>query len=220
MILSAALTLLAQPAEPPLVQPELSLEALAPRRTSLIDFAEDDEDEGRTMLRYTYLELGYQTTEIDELGEDADGLRGRASLGLLGFLYVFGDYRNSSTDITDTDTDSFSLGVGGHFGLTKSLDLLGEGAWLYSDTDGFDADNGWTAFAGARWLAVPWYKGGLEINGGFRWIDIANVYSDDTNGAWELGGRVHFLTMLSVGARYTFLENSDSTWTVDARIAF
>ena len=75
------------------------------------------------------------------------------------------------------------------------------------------------AFAGARWMPLPWDGGGLEANGGFRWIDQEAILSDDAVGAWELGARVHFLKLFSVGATYQFLED-DSRYGFDARVSF
>jgi hypothetical protein len=217
-IAPATLALLATPSQPSVDRvyaPALTAEspALAPF------FAAPILGDRSGLLSYTYVELGYQTADIDALGEDADGLIGRGSLGLLGFLHVFVDYRNASTDITDTSSDTWALGVGGHFGFTETLDGVGEVSWLYSDTDGFDSDSGWAAFAGARWICLPWDGGGIEVNGGFRWIDIENVFSDDSNGAWEAGARLHFLKFLSVGLGYAFVED-DSQWKVDARFSF
>jgi hypothetical protein len=72
---------------------------------------------------------------------------------------------------------------------------------------------------GARWMPLPWDGGGLELDGGFRWIDLKGLLSDTQTSAWEVGARVHFLKMLSVGASYTFLEQ-DKQWGLNARVAF
>ena len=183
--------------------------------------AQDDDFE----LSYTYVELGYGTTDLDEVDDDTDEIYGRASLGLFGFLHAFLDYKNSSTDFEDTDSDLWGLGVGGHFGvLEERLDLIGEVEWLYADLssdidDLDDSDSGWSAFAGARWLALPWDRGGLEVNGGYRFIDLEALYSDDSINAWEIGTRLHFLKLFSVGAKYQMLEDDDFLG-VDARVSF
>ncbi len=181
--------------------------------------------EGETPnFSYTYIELGYAVTDLDKLDDDAKGLRGRASLGLLNFLYVFLDYDNATTDFQDSKSDTWGLGAGAHVSLRPGLDLLGEAAWLSndisSDLSTLDESNtGWTALAGARWMPVPWDGGGLELDGGYRWIDLKGLLSDERTGAWEVGARVHFLKMLSVGATYSFLEQ-DRQWGLDARVSF
>lgn len=173
---------------------------------------------------YTYVELGLGSLDVDNYDKDSDTLYGRASLGLFDFLYVFLDYQNQSTDFEDTDTDLFGLGVGGHIAATERIDFVGEASWLTADVSSDlsnldDNNDGWTAFAGARWMALPVGNGGLELNGGFRWIDIKGVLSDDEVGAWEAGARYHFLKLFSLGAKYEFLED-DGFWGVDARVSF
>ena len=106
----------------------------------------------------------------------------------------------------------------------SKLDLVGEIAWMYDDLSSdtvsdLDSNNGWTARVGGRWMVLPTSSGGLEIDGGFRWIDREALLSSDEVGAWDLGGRFHFLNALSVGANYTFLED-DGRWGVNARFSF
>jgi opacity protein-like surface antigen len=173
---------------------------------------------------YTYLQLGYAVTDLDTIDDDAKGLTGRASLGLLNILYIFLDYTNQTTDFQDSSSDAFGLGAGVHFPLTPDLDVLGEAAWLSNDIASDlstlnDSNTGWTAMAGARWMPLPWEGGGLELDGGYRWIDLKSLLSDDTTGAWEVGARAHFLKMFSVGAAYTFLDQ-DRQWGVNARVSF
>jgi hypothetical protein len=184
-------------------------------------FAEPGDD---WKFSYTYVELGLGKYDIDDFDEDSDTLYGRASLGLFNFLYVFLDYSNQSTDFEDTDTDMFGLGVGGHFDVSNRLNLVGEASWLSADVSSDlpnldDKNDGWMAFAGARYMALPIGNGGLEVNGGFRWIDVKGVFSDDEIGAWEAGARYHFNHLLSAGAKYQFLED-DGFWGIDARVSF
>lgn len=181
-------------------------------------------DDGAFHFSYTYIQLGYSATKLDKINDDATGLRGRASVGLLGFLYVFLDYANQTTDFENSKSDSYGLGLGAHFPLHRNVDLVGEASWLSNDISSDlstldESNDGWGAFAGARILSVPWEGGGLEWNGGFRWIDLKGFASDERTGAWEVGARAHFLGHLSVGASYTFLEQ-DRQWGLDARLSF
>ncbi|MBK7641431.1 MAG: hypothetical protein IPJ19_00030 [Planctomycetes bacterium] len=193
----------------------------APKLAALYETGTDD---GTFHFSYTYLELGYSSTNLDKLDDDAKGLRGRASLGLLGFAYVFLDYANETTDFQNSKSDTYGLGAGVHIPLQPKIDLVGEAAWLSNDissdlTTLDESNTGWTALAGARVLAVPWDGGGLEWNGGYRWIDLKGFASDEKTGAWEVGARAHFLKMFSVGATYSFLEQ-DRQWGLNARISF
>jgi opacity protein-like surface antigen len=173
---------------------------------------------------YTFLQLGYSVTNLDTIDDDAKGLNGRASLGLFDVLYVFLDYSNKTTNFQNTNADLYGLGAGAHVSVMPKLDLVGEAAWLSSDIGSDlstlnESNDGWTAMAGARWMPVPWEGGGLELDGGFRWIDLKGLLSDTQTGAWEVGARFHFLKMFSIGAEYSFLEQ-DRQWGLDARVSF
>lgn len=218
-LLATALALSASPALDP--RP-----TLLPDPSPLASFLAPAAEKKEADFSYTYVQLGYYSTDVDVVDESSDAIYGRASLGLFDFLYVFLDYANESIDALsdDIDSDQFGIGVGAHFGVAPKLDLVGEAAYLYADlssdlSDYDDTSNGWMAFAGGRWMPLPWDGGGLEVNGGFRWIDQEGILSDDQTGAWELGGRLHFLKLFSVGATYQFLED-DSRYGFDARVSF
>lgn len=205
-----------------LLAPSTPIDAPPPSLAALYIPAE----EGRNAsdFSYTFLQLGYSSTQLDALDDDAKGLTGRASLGLFDFLYVFLDYANQTTDYQNTDADLYGLGAGAHFSVMPRLDLVGEAAWISndiaSDLSTLDESNdGWTAMAGARWMPLPWEGGGLELDGGYRWIDMQGLLSDEQTGAWEVGARFHFLKLFSIGAKYTFLEQ-DQQWGLDARVSF
>ena len=220
LALYSALTLLCPAAE----QPLSPAPALVAEPSSLAALYDTGADDGAFHFSYTFLQLGYSVTDLDEIDDDAAGLTGRASLGLFDLLYVFLDYANATTDFQDSDSDSFGLGAGVHFALTPQFDAVGEAAWLSNDIASDlgtldDSNTGWTAMAGGRFMAMPWDGGGLELNGGFRWIDMKGFLSDEETGAWEVGARLHFLKLFSVGAEYSFLED-DRQWGLNARVSF
>ena len=211
MLLAATLVLI-----PPAPLPGPALEARPVARPF--------DDKAHQDFSYTYVQLGYSVTDLDAIDDDSKGLAGRASLGLFSLLYLFLDYSNPTTDFNNTDADNFGLGAGVHFSVAPRFDLLGEAAWLSNDISSDlstlnESNDGWTAKAGARWMPLPWEGGGLELDGGFRWIDMKGLLSQEETSAWEVGARVHFLKMLSVGAEYTFLEQ-DNQWGVNARVSF
>ena len=189
--------------------------------------AVSSQDEGAASgfeFSYTFIELGVGFYDIDDFDENSETIYGRASLGFLDLLYVFLDYQNQSTDFQNTDTDLFGLGVGIHVDASPHLDFVGEASWLTADVSSDlanldDSNDGWSAFAGARYLALPVNDGGLELNGGFRWIELEGVLSDDQVGAWEAGARYHFGRLFSLGGTYQFLED-DGFWGVDMRFSF
>lgn len=188
--------------------------------------------EKSSLLSYTYLEVGYFSTDVDTFDESTDSVYGRLSIDLFDLVYVFADYTTESIDDVsqgaptgDVDNDQFGLGVGVHFNVAPDLDVLGEAAWLYNDisSDQFsnldDTNNGWTAFGGARWLVLPWPTGGLELNGGVRWTDLPTLLSDDEVISWEAGARAHFIEFLSIGLRLQ-LQEDDRTYAINARASF
>lgn len=165
---------------------------------------------------YTFVEVGAVKYDVDNADDDVDIYYGRASLELFKIFHVFGEYQNQSTDFANTDTDLFSLGVGAQLGILPKIDVFGEVAWLYNDVSSDldeldDTNSGYELFAGARWMALPWERGGLEINGGLGYVDLKNsLASDDEAVEWELGARAHFLKLLSVGLTYAMIEDDDA----------
>ncbi|MBI5431268.1 MAG: hypothetical protein HZA52_00375 [Planctomycetes bacterium] len=174
---------------------------------------------------YTYLEVGAVSFDVDVIDDEADVHYGRASIELLGFLYVFGGHSNLSIDYQNTDTDLIELGAGAHVNVVPKLDLFGEVGWLYADVSSDltaldDTTNGYEVFGGARWMVLPWSGGGLELNGGLGYVDLENqVSSDDKTTFWEVGVRVHVLEVPSVGATYSKLEDDDQV-SAGVRLSF
>jgi hypothetical protein len=200
-----------------------ALAAFDPPPASALDpalFLGNDKED----FSYTYAQAGYTVTDLDELDDDAKGFAARGSLNLLHFFNLFVDYERQTTDFDDASADMYGLGVGAHLGLIPRLDFLAEVSWLYDKIDSdtifdSDSDTGWMGYGGVRFMALPWEGGGLELDGGFRFIDIDSLLSDGTVSAWEVGARVHVLKLLSIGAAYTFLED-DHRIGVNVRVSF
>lgn len=174
------------------------------------------EGDADSVLSYTYVELGAAQQDVDDIDEDVDVFYGRASLNLFVFFYLFAGYSNQSTDFEDTDSDQYSLGVGAHFGILPNLDLFAEVAGLYSDAssdvDEFDgSEAGYRVAAGARYLAIPWFSGGLELNATVGQLNLDNhIGSSDDPVFWGLGARAHFAKFFSVGLNYELIEDDSA----------
>jgi len=168
-----------------------------------------------SILSYTYLEIGAAKTDVDDLDDDVDIFYGRGSLNLLVWFYLFGEYSNQSTDFENTDTDLITLGAGAHFGILPNLDLVGEVGFLYNDVSSDldeldDSDTGYRVSGGARWFAMPWASGGLELNAAVGTMKLDNnLGSDDEPLFWNFGARVHFVRFLSVGLNYEQAEDDE-----------
>ena len=197
----------------------------APERPSALAKALAPAEEDEYHFSYTYVEAGYYSTSGDCTGGSSDAWGLDASIGLLGFLRVFGGYSSDSATVNggggSVDTDSYYLGVGGYWGLAPRLDLVGDIQWIYDDlsTDTVSnldtSNNGWSALVGARWLVLPVGHGGLELDGGANYVDRVN------GGQWGgiLGARYHFLKALSAGLEYQFLQDEDR-WGINVRFSF
>jgi hypothetical protein len=184
------------------------------------------EEEGRRddfKFDYSYVELGYTQTDVDAANENLDAWHLRGSFEFMKFLYGFAGYSVGSSDFDNADVDAFDLGIGGHFAVMKRLDLLGEVAWLWNNIDGdlggSDSDTGFSVFVGARFLVLPFNRGGLEVNGGLRRTEIDGFSSDRITNSFELGARVHFMNRFSVGLTYADMED-DSRIGIDGRFSF
>jgi hypothetical protein len=184
--------------------------------------APDDHDPSGWNFSYTYLEAGAARYDVENVADEADVYYGRVSLGLLGFLYGFGQYTNLALDFENRDTDLIELGVGAHFGLMPNLDLFAEVGWLYTDISsdlGDNDDTGYGVEGGVRWMVLPWPSGGLELGGSLGYFDLDGVSDEDRPFFWTAGARVHFLEALSVGAAYEKIEDDDQV-VVNVRWSF
>jgi hypothetical protein len=198
------------PPDPALFDPNAAL--VAPSSLAPLPLFGDDAG----WASYTYIEAGFTTYDVEELDDDnVDTYYARGSLGLFSILYGFAEYENSSIDFENTDTNQVTLGAGAHFEPLSALSLYGEIGWLYNSVSSDDGDvdgteNGYRVEGGARWMALPWSGGGLEVNGALGYIDVDNYIASDENPTyWNLGARVHFLGHLSVGATYERIDVDD-----------
>lgn len=178
----------------------------------------------KTDFSYTWAEAGYATTKLDTANEYAHALFLRASIGFLSYFHVFGGVEREDTSFDNSRVDAYDVGGGVQIPILKSLDAVGEVSWLYNYIDSdhlFDKDTntGVSLYAGGRWMPLDWSGGGLEIDGGYRYTDITSLLSDKVTNAIEVGARVHFLSHLSVGATYAFIEK-DRELLVDLRFSF
>lgn len=196
--------------------------ALAPSAPALL--AADDDP----TFSYTFVEIGTNfydpdfDSSVDD--DDVDSYYGKASLNLFKFFYLFAGYENQNFEFEDTDADLIRLGVGGHVSVTPKLDLQADIAWLYadiaSDLDELDDTNGYEVRGGARWMPFAWSGGGVELNGGLTYQGIDyEITDDDGLFGWDAGVRVHFLRLLSVGASYGMLEDTDVVM-LNGRVSF
>ena len=181
-----------------------------------------ESDGGVLKLSYTYLELGFTQFDPDQIDDEADAYYARASIEI-AFIYLFGQYEKQEFDTNNLELNNVQLGFGAHFDIGERLDLQGDIAWLYSDfSDDVSLsgdENGYQVRAGLRFLLLPWGGGGLEGEGNLVYRDIDNGVAEDGVFGGQVGARVHFLRLLSVGAMYTQVKD-DTELGFNARLSF
>jgi len=80
-------------------------------------------------FNYTFAEAGYRNVNSDPL--DGDGVRVSLSYGATDYIHIVGDYSRMWIDDVDgasnvsIDLDEFKVGFGGHYPITKKIDLAG-----------------------------------------------------------------------------------------------
>jgi hypothetical protein len=147
-------------------------------------------------MDYSYAELGYVDTQLDDDGfdVDGDGFALRGSLAVHPNFFVFAGYQDLSFDF-DVDTSLLEVGGGAHWPLSDKIDIIGKLGIVKAELDAgpFDADDDGFLF-GARVRGVVAPK--FELEGGFDYRDLDEA-GDDTTIVFE--GRYFFLEQLAGG---------------------
>lgn len=155
-------------------------------------------------MSYSFVDAAYVQTDIDGVGSSADGFGLRGSIGFAENWFAFADY--SAQSVQGIDIDFISVGIGGHYGFTESLDLVGRVGYTEVNLDaggGLNADdNGYLVDLGLRGRVGD----AVELEGGVHYTDFSDG-GDDT--AFYVGGRFHFNKTWALGAEYQ--DGSDSS---------
>lgn len=161
-------------------------------------------------MSYNYVDLAYVDQDIDGVGPSADGFGLRGSVGFAENWLAFADY--SSTSVQGIDIELLAVGIGGHYGLTDQLDLVGRAGYYEVNLDaggGINADdNGYLLDLGLRGQVTE----GVELEGGARYTDLSDGGNDT---AVYVGGRFHFNKTWALGAEY---QSGDDVSTILAYV--
>ena len=148
-------------------------------------------------MSYRYLQIGYLETDIDGLGDNADGFGTRGSFAFANNFFVFTEI--SKQEVLDIDIDQYAVGIGGHYPLAANLDLVGRIGWASAEIDaggGLDVDgDGYLAGVGVRARAGEH----LQFEAGVVHVDYGSG-ADDTG--VELAARYHFNKNWAAGLEY------------------
>lgn len=163
-------------------------------------------------MSYTYVDLAYVHLDQDNRGSN-DGGALRGSFGIAENFLVFAEYvgfpRGNATNL-----NLYSAGIGGHFGLTDRMDVVGRIGWAGADVGSFN-DSGFIASLGLR--GRPKEKVELEAN--VIYTDFGSSVGDATELA--LAGRYFFSERIAVGLEVrTSLFDRDQAQTILAGVRF
>jgi hypothetical protein len=188
---------------------------------AVLPLAAQAEDGGG--MSYSYVDLNWVNVDVDDsslgINESADGFGLRGSFGFAENFFGFAEYRTVEGDIsgTDFDIDQLAVGLGGRYGISDNVDLVGRLGYTEVDVavSGFgsaDAD-GYLVSAGLRGELTD----GFELEGHVIHTDLGSQGGDDTS--FAVGGRYFFTENFAVDAGF---ESGDDLeiWHVGARFAF
>jgi hypothetical protein len=155
-------------------------------------------------MSYSFVDLAYVDTEIDGVGPSLDGFALRGSVGFAENWFAFAEYAAQS--VSGVDFDTYAVGLGGHYGLTQTLDLVGRIGWAKAEVSSgpFNVDDdGYLLDAGLRGRVGD----AVELEGGARYTDFSD--GGDATGLY-VGGRFHFNETWALGAEYQDGDDASS----------
>lgn len=164
---------------------------------------------------YSYVEIGYVKSEIDDLDIDGDGFGLRGSYEFTENFHAFAAYADQDFDF-DVGATTFELGGGFAWPVNPNLDLVGTLSYIKAEIDvpfigDFD-DDGFAVGAGVRARVID----ALELTGGLKYASFDEGGDDTTFGA---GARYFFTKMFAAGVDVDF-DDDGTTWILGARLSF
>ncbi len=148
--------------------------------------------------RYTYVDIAYVNTEIDDdglLGEDpdGDGIGIGGSVAVADMVHLFASYGMAELEVFDVDVDYdvLTFGAGVNYPLSNTVDFVGRISYVDAevDVDGFGSadESGYGLSTGVRAMLTEQ----VELSGFLNYVDLGS-------GADE--------TTVSIEALYSFNE--------------
>jgi opacity protein-like surface antigen len=157
---------------------------------------------------YTYFDVGYVRTDIDDIEENVDSLGLAGSFALTDNLYLFADYEDGSASFEriDVDVSTTLVGVGANFGLSHTVDLFAEASYVNAELEAGEFievdESGFGLSAGVRAMVMPQ----LELNAGLSYVEIEEL--DDTS--LDLGAVYSFTDVFALVLGVSFADNANT----------
>lgn len=170
-------------------------------------------------LSYSFVELGYVDTEIDDADVDGDGLALRGSWGINDQFHVFAEYLDLGFDL-NIDANTFEIGGGMRWPMGTNLDLYGTVSYLQAEVEvpgpglqRFSADDdGFGVGLGLRTLLTD----KVELGGKIDYRDLDDSGNDTTFG---VSGRYYLTSQWAIGMDIDF-DDDGTTWIAGGRFDF
>jgi hypothetical protein len=150
------------------------------------------------VIRYTYIEGGYQRVDVDGFSGNGDGgfLGGSVQVHDAAFLSATIDYADFGGGV---DVRSLELAGGVRYALTRDFDAVLQLGYIDARVDtrfGDFNDDGFFVSGGGRWMLTE----RVELNGGLKYVDL-----DESGDDWvvTIGG------LVDVGRNFALLAGLD-----------
>ena len=173
-------------------------------------------------ISYTYVELGYVTTDLDGVGKDLDGFVLRGSFEVADNFFLYARYLDQSVSVAGIDFDAQQYGIGGGFAwsFADNMDLYGRVGYTEVELDvsgggsgGFDLDDdGYELGVGIRARPLDL----LELEGVVNYVDLSDS-GDDTS--YGVAARWFITDTFALGVEGEFADDAD-TYGVGFRLQF
>lgn len=168
-------------------------------------------------LNYTYLDVGFLRSDLDDLDVDGDGVALQGSYAFTNHVHGFASYANQDFDST-VDATTYEIGAGFRLPLSPKVDLITTGSYINQEVD-FDFPFGGKVEDSALGLGLA-VRGRvatkLELTGGIKYVNFDDS-GDDT--ALSFGARYFFNDVFALAADVG-LDDGDRTYLLGARFNF
>ena len=139
-------------------------------------------------FNYSYVDLGYVKSELDDYNVEGDGFGLRGSYEFTNNVHAFAGYTDQEYDF-GVNATTMELGAGYAWPVNSNMDLIGSASYVHAEVKapGFGSadDSGLGLGVGVRGRVVN----ALELTGGLQYVDFDKSGNDTT---FTAGGRYYF----------------------------
>lgn len=167
-------------------------------------------------MSYTYVDLAYVHLDLENRGTN-DGGALRGSFGIAENFLVFAEYAGFPRG-NASNLNLYSAGIGGHFGLTDKMDVVGRIGWSAAEVRS-SRESGFIASLGLR--GQPKESEKMELEAHVIYTDFGNTVGDETEIA--VAGRYFFSDRVAIGLELRaaiFGREEEKTILAGVRFAF